>query len=165
MRNALRIEGVVASVPRPNCRPLLPGNRGVHTVRVSVAPHHLVCEASGVNRHRSCDHKVARSRARFTAALRGSARSVVNAGSRADLCGVSRCKSGQPSKSASHRRDPSFKAGNEEPVGAKNPCQFLQALARGSLTTALSARVRRRHFNSSVGVRGRSTRALADLTL
>jgi len=107
----------------------------VHTVKVSVAEHHSVCEASCVNRHRSCDHKVPRSRAPFAAAWSGSARSTVGACSSIKLASVRRCLCGQPPKSSNLQRRPLFSAAIEESVSAKNPCQFLQPPACGSLTT------------------------------
>ena len=110
----------------------------VQAVKVSVAEHHSVCKASCVNRQRSCNHKVPRRRARFSAALRGSARSSVSACSSIQLAGVRRCLRGQPLTSPSSHRGPSFGAAIEESVGAKNPCQFLQSPACGSLTTGSS---------------------------
>ena len=104
-------------------------------VSVSVANPHSVCEASCVNRQRSCDHKVPRSRARFSAALRGSAHSFATASLSIKLAGVRRCLRGQPPKSSSRHRGPSFSATIEESVGAKKPCQLRAHPARGSLTT------------------------------
>jgi hypothetical protein len=111
---------------------------GVQAIKVSVAEHHFVCEASCVNRQRSCDHKVPRSRARFAAVLRGSTRSSVSACSSIQVAGVRRCLRGQLPRSPSLRRGSSFGAAIEESVGAKNPCQFLQPPACGSLTTGSS---------------------------
>jgi hypothetical protein len=88
----------------------------VHAVQVSVASQHFVCEASCVSRHRSCDHKVPRSRARFSAELRGSARSSVISGSSVGLIGFRRCRSGKARKSASLGRCPSTSAAPRRPT-------------------------------------------------
>ena len=111
---------------------------GVQAIKVSVAEHHFVCEASCVNPQRSCDHKVPRRRARLSAALRGSACSLVSASSSTKVGGIRRCVGRQTSDSASLQRGPSSGAAIEESVGAKNPCQFLQPPACGSLTTGSS---------------------------
>ena len=126
---------------------------GVQAVKVSVAEHHFVCEASCVNRQRSCDHKVPRRRARFAAGLRGSACSLVNACLPIRAGGVRRCVGGQTSDSASLHRGPSFGAAIEESVGAKNPCQILQSPARGSLTTRSTGRGKGQALVSCIGSR------------
>jgi len=110
----------------------------VQAVRVSVAEHHSVCEASCVNRQRSCDHKVPRNRARFAAVLRGFARSSVSASSSIKLAGVRRCHRGQPSMSPSSHRGPSFGAAAKGACCAKGLSQLRQSPARGSLTTGSS---------------------------
>jgi len=105
----------------------------VHAVQVSVALHHLVCEASCVNRHRSCDHKVPRSRARFSAELRGSAGSSAIVGSSAGFGGVRRCHSGKARKSASLRRCPSMSAALRRPtLCLADPAASAEPYARQS---------------------------------
>ena len=110
----------------------------VQAVRVSVAEHHSVCEASCVNRQRSCDHKVPRSRARFAAGLRGSACSLVSACSSIQLVDVRRCLRGQPPTSSSIQRSPSFSAATKGACRAKGLSQLRTHLACGSLTTGSS---------------------------
>ena len=111
---------------------------GVQAIKVSVANPHSVCEASCVNRHRSCDHKVWRSRARLAAASRGCAHSTVSACSSIPLAGVRRCLRGQPPKSSSLHRGPSFSAATKGACRAKGLSQLRTHLARGSLTTGSS---------------------------
>lgn len=112
--------------------------RGVQTVEVSVAEHHFMCEASCVTRQRSCDHKVPRSRARFSTALRGFARSSVSACSSIKVGGVRRCLRGQPSTSLSSNRGPSFGAAAKGACRVKGLSQLRTHLACGSLTTGSS---------------------------
>ena len=88
----------------------------VHAVQVSVASQHFVCEASCVSRHRSCDHKVPRSRARFSAELRGCARSIAGGRSPINVCGVRRCHSDKARKSSSLWRCPSTSAALRRPT-------------------------------------------------
>ena len=111
---------------------------GVQAVKVSVAEHHSVCEASCVNRQRSCDHKVPRRRARFSAALRGSACSLVSASSSIKVGGVRRCAAGQTPSSPSLQRSPPFSAATKGACRAKGLSQLRTHLARGSLTTGSS---------------------------
>jgi len=131
----------------------------VQAVKVSVAEHHSVCEASCVSPQRSCDHKVPRSRARFSAALRGSARSTVSACSSIQLADVHRCLRGQTPKSASSHRGPSFSAATKGACRAKGLSQLRTHPACGSLTTRSTGRGKRRalvsHIGSRAGHRGR----------
>ena len=110
----------------------------VRAIKVTVAEHHFVCEASCVNRQRSCNHKVPRSRARLAAALRGSACSLVSACSSIQLVGVRRCLRGQPPTSSSIQRSPSFSAATKGACRAKGLSQLRTHLACGSLTTGSS---------------------------
>jgi len=126
---------------------------GVQAIKVSVAEHHSVCEASCVNRQRSCDHKVPRSRARFSAVLRGSARSFVSASLSIKVCGVRRCLRGQTPKSASSHRGPSFGAAAKGACRAKGLSQLRTHLARGSLTTRSTGRGKRQALVSCIGSR------------
>jgi len=131
----------------------------VRAIKVSVAEHHFVCEASCVNRQRSCDHKVPRSRARFSAALRGSARSTVSACSSIQLADVRHCLRGQTPKSASSHRGPSFGAAAKGACRAKGLSQLRTHPACGSLTTRSTGRGKRQalvsHIGSRAGHRGR----------
>ena len=111
---------------------------GVQAIKVSVAEHHFVCEASCVNRQRSCDHKVPRRRARFAAGLRGSACSLVSASSAIKVSGVRRCVSGQTPDSTSLQRGPSFSVATKGACRAKGLSQLRTHLACGSLTTGSS---------------------------
>ena len=125
----------------------------VRAIKVSVAEHHSVCEASCVNRERSCDHKVPRGRARFTAALRGSARSCVSEGLPIKVIGSCRCHVGQPSKSASPHRGPSFGAATKGACGAKGLSQLRTHPACGSLTTRSTGRGKGQALVSYIGSR------------
>jgi hypothetical protein len=100
---ALRFRGPTAEVESFTVR-------GVQTVKLSVWNCHSEFEARCVNRQRPYDHKVPRSRARITAALRGSAWTRVNAGSSIELVGVRRCVDGQAQKLAGLHRGPSSNA-------------------------------------------------------
>ena len=126
---------------------------GVQAIKVSVAEHHSVCEASCVNRQRSCDHKVPRRRARFTAGLRGSACSLVSACSSIQLAGVCRCLRGQPLTSPSSHRGPSFSAATKGACRAKGLSQLRTHLACGSLTTRSTGRGKRQALVSYIGSR------------
>ena len=84
--------------------------RGVQAVKLDAGHCHSGSEARCVNRQRSYNYKVPRSRARITAALRSSARSHVGAGSSIELVGVRRCVGGQAPKPAEFHRGPSFNA-------------------------------------------------------
>jgi len=131
----------------------------VQSVKVSVAELHSVCEASCVSRQRSCDHKVPRSRARFAAALRGSARSCVSEGLPIKVIGSCRCLVGQPSKSASPHRGPSLEAATKGARRAKGLSQLRTHLACGSLTTRSTGRGKGQalvsYLGSRAGHRGR----------
>ena len=81
---------------------------GVQTVNVDVVSHHFVCGSRCVNGHRSCHHKVPRSRARSTVVFRSSACLRVGAGSLIKLPGVRRCAGSKAPKSASLLRSPFF---------------------------------------------------------
>ena len=122
-------------------------------VSVSVANRHPVCEACCVNRQRSCDHKVPRSRARFAAALRGSARSTVSACSSIQLADVRRCLRGQASNSVSFHRGPSFSAATKGACRAKGLSQLRTHPACGSLTTRSTGRGKRQALVSCIGSR------------
>ena len=122
-------------------------------VSVSVANRHPVCEACCVNRQRSCDHKVPRSRARLSAALRGSARSSVSGCSSVELAGFRRCLCGQPPKSPSLQRGPSFGAAAKGACCAKGLSQLRIHPACGSLTTRSTGRGKRQALASSIGSR------------
>ena len=111
---------------------------GAQAVEVGVAEQHFVCEASCVSRHHHCDHKVPRSRARFAGVLRGSARSSVSACSSIQLAGFRHCLRGQPPKSSSLQRGPSFGAATKGACRAKGLSQLRTHQARGSLTTGSS---------------------------
>ena len=132
---------------------------GVQAIKVCVANPHSVCEASCVNRQRSCDHKVPRSRARFAAALRGSARSTVSACSSIQLADVRRCLRGQTPKSACSHRGPSLGAAAKGACRAKGLSQLPTHPARGSLTTRSTGRGKGlalvSHIGSRAGHRGR----------
>ena len=132
---------------------------GVQAIKVSVAEHHSVCEASCVSRQRSCEHKVPRSRARFAAALRGSACSLVSACSSIQLAGVCRCLRGQPLTSPSSHRGPSFSAATKGVCRAKGLSQLRTHLACGSLTTRSTGRGKGQalvsYLGSRAGHRGR----------
>jgi len=131
----------------------------VQAVSGSVANRHPVCEASCVNRQRSCDYKVPRSRAGLTAAWRGSACSLVSASSSIKLAGVRRCLRGQASNSASFHRGPSFSAAAKGACRAKGLSQLRTHPACGSLTTRSTGRGKRQalvsHIGSRAGHRGR----------
>ena len=126
---------------------------GVQAVEVSVAEHHFVCEASCVNRQRSCNHKVPRSRARLAAVLCGSARSLVSAISSIKVGGVRRCLRGQPSTSQRSHRGPSFGAAAKGAWRAKGLSQLRTHLARGSLTTRSTGRGKGQALVSCIGSR------------
>ena len=100
---ALRFRGPTAEVESFTVR-------GVQTVKLNVGSRHSGSEARCVNRQRSYDHKVPRSRARITVALRGSACSLVNAGSSIEFAGFRRCVNGQARKPAGLHRGSSFNA-------------------------------------------------------
>jgi len=125
----------------------------VQAVKVSVAEHHFVCEASCVNRQRSCNHKVPRSRARFAAGVRGSACSLVSASSSIKVCGVRRCLRGQPPTSSSIQRSPSFSAATKGACRAKGLSQLRTHLACGSLTTRSTGRGKGQALVSCIGGR------------
>jgi len=112
----------------------------VQAVKVSVAEHHSVCEASCVNRQRSCDHKVPRSRAGLTAAWRGSARSFVSGGLSIKLAGVRRCAAGQTPSSPGLQCGPSFGTATKGACRAKGLSQLRTHPACGSLTTRSTGR-------------------------
>ena len=122
-------------------------------VSVSVANRHPVCEACCVNRQRSCDHKVPRSGARLSAALRGSARSSVGDCSSIQLTGVRRCLRGQASNSASFHRGPSFGAAAKGACRAKGLSQLRTHPACGSLTTRSTGRGKKQALLSDIGSR------------
>jgi len=126
---------------------------GVKAIKVSVAEQHSVCESSCVNPHRSCDHKVPRSRARFSAVSRGSACSLVSASSSIKVGGVRRCHRGQPSMSPSSHRGPSFNAATKGACRAKGLSQLRTHLARGSLTTRSTGRGKGQALVSYIGSR------------
>ena len=125
----------------------------IQAVKVSVADHHSVCEASCVSRQRSCNHKVPRRRARFSAALRGSARSSVSACSSIQVAGVRRCLRGQTLKSAGPQCGSSFSAATKGACRAKGLSQLRTHLACGSLTTRSTGRGKRQALVSYIGSR------------
>ena len=108
-------------------------------MKVTVAEHHFVCEASCVNARRSCDHKVPRHRARLTAVLRGSARSFVSAGSSAKFGGYCRCGDAQLGKSAGSLTGVLSGLSRTRLLGARGFNRLRQAHVHGGLTTASSA--------------------------
>jgi hypothetical protein len=105
----LRLRGPIAAL---QCYQV----NGVQAVQSIVASHHFVCEACCVSRHRSCDHKVARSRAQLAAVLRGSARSSVISGLSVGFAGFRRCYGSQARKSASLKPCPSSSAALRRPT-------------------------------------------------
>ena len=138
--------------------------RGVPAVQVSVAIRHFVCEVQCVSRQRSCYHKVPRSRARFTAVLRSSARSRVSVGSSIELAGFRRCVGGKASKPAGLHLGPSFDAitkgelrcqGAESASETQGVRQSNHAFER-PVKPYTSARVRRAiHFAPSARLKAR----------
>jgi len=127
--------------------------RGVQAIKVSVAAHHFVCEASCVNRQRSCDHKVPRNRAWAAAVLRGSARSLASGHSSIQLAGLRRYLRGQPPTSSSLQRGPSFSVATKGACRAKGLSQLRTHLARGSLTTRSTGRGKKQALLSDIGSR------------
>ena len=97
--------------------------RGVQAVQVGVAIRHSVCEARCVNGQRSCNHKVPRRRAHFTAVLRGSACVRVGVCSSIELAGFRRCVGGKASRPADLHLGPSFSAA----LKGKLRCQGAEA--------------------------------------
>jgi hypothetical protein len=123
---ALRVRGPNAALQFYNA------NR-VQAVQPIVASHHFVCEAYCVSRHRSCGHKVPRSRAQLAAVLRGSAWLNAIAGSPVEFTGLRRCHSGKSRKSASLWRCPSSSAALRRPTLCHaDPAASAGAYARPS---------------------------------
>jgi len=100
---ALRFRGPIAEVE-------LFTVRVVQTVNLSAGNRHPGSEARCVNRQRSYNDKVPRSRAWLDVVLGGAARSSVSADSSIELVGVRRCVGGQAPKPAVSHRGPSFNA-------------------------------------------------------
>jgi hypothetical protein len=111
-----------------------------------------VCEACCVNRLRSCDHKVPRSRARFTVVLRGSVRPFFSASSPSiELAGVRRCVGSQALKPASLYSGPSFKAAAKEGLRCQGAAPASEASRVRQSNNAFERPVRR--FTSARGRR------------
>jgi|SRR5712671_1794464 len=84
--------------------------RGVQPVKLNVGRSHSGFDARCVNRQRPYNHKVPRSRARITLALRASAWTHGSAGSAIELAGFRRCVGGQAQEPAGFHRGPSINA-------------------------------------------------------
>ena len=93
-----------------------------------------------MNRHRSYDHKVPRSRASTAAVLRGSARPTFSAGSPwIELAVLRRCLGGQALTSTAPRCSPLIDAVHEESVSAEGLRQLRTPKVCGNLTAGSTA--------------------------
>jgi len=113
---ALRFRGPTAEVESLTVH-------GVQAVELNVGNCHSGSEARCVNRQRSYNDKVPRSRAWLAVVLRGAARTSVSADSSIEPVGVRRCVGGQAPKPAVSHRGSSFNAATKGELS----CQGAEA--------------------------------------
>jgi len=111
---------------------------GMPTIEGTVAGRQASQEAWCVNRHRSDEHNVPRSRARIAGPLRVAVRSNVSASSSSQGIRLCRYLGGQMQKSCDPVRVPSIRSSRIGKRGAKGLWRLREALAHGSLTTRSS---------------------------